>query len=94
MSGAAAAAAYQAAVNNAIKACGSIVRLEREDFEKLLRKIEEPIVVTTSGGVFSTHYKYLTPYKGLTFYCKSGTEIRLSSKIEVIHAKKIAIPDL
>jgi hypothetical protein len=85
-------AAAAAAIANAIKASGVIVRVESADFENILNKAENPLVVCAQGGFFSTNYQYLMSYKGLAFYCKSATPLTLSAKIETINAKKIWIP--
>jgi len=85
-------AAAAAAMANAVKASGAIVRVESADFEAILNKIENPLVVCARGGVFSKNYQYLMGYKGLVFYCKSDTQLTLPAKIEIILAKKIWLP--
>jgi len=94
MSGSSAASAYHYATLNAIKACGSIINVDPDIFLQIANKIENPVIVKSTGGYFSKHNVYLTTYKGLTFYCKSKTELILPSKSELIAAKKIVIPDL
>ncbi len=86
--------AQQAIQLNALKACGSIIHLEADDFEKLLSTIASPFLVMAEGGVFSTHYKYVLPHKGLTFYCKSKDELRLPPNTDFIRAKSVIVPDL
>ena len=86
-------AAHAAAIANAIKASGAIVRVEPEAFAGILRKIDKPLVVYTQGGFFSTNHQYLTSYKGFTFYTKSDEPIDLPKSVEVIVAEKIWIPD-
>lgn len=86
-------AAAAAAVANAIKASGAIITVEANDFETLLRKVEEPLVVCAQGGIFSTKYQYLTAYKGLIFHTKTQTPLMLSPRIELINARKIWIPN-
>ena len=88
-----AAASAAAAMANAIKASGVLITVDPENFEAILKKTENPLVVTATGGVFSTHHKYLTSYKGLAFFTKSNHEIELGKDTEVIAAKKISIPD-
>jgi hypothetical protein len=96
MSGAAAAsaAAHIAEVANAIKACGTVVRLEPKEFLRILALQENPLIVRTVGGFFSVSYRYLTSYRGLAFYCKSPTELRLPAEAELINAGTMSIPDL
>ncbi|OHB62858.1 MAG: hypothetical protein A2Y76_03290 [Planctomycetes bacterium RBG_13_60_9] len=88
-----AAAAAQQVAANAIKASGAIVKVESGDFEAILKKIESPLVVFSQGGLFTTKYHYLTPYRGLIFYTKTQTPLLLSPKVELIAAKKIWVPD-
>jgi hypothetical protein len=85
-------AAAAAAIANAIRASGAIVRVEPNDFEILLNKAEAPLVVCAQGGVFSTKYQYLTAYKGLIFHTKTQTPLMLSPNVERINASKIWIP--
>ena len=90
--GAAAGAAAAAAIANAIKASGVLVSVTPEDFSAILRRTDNPLVVTAQGGFFTTHYKYLTSYKGLAFHTKSPTPLMLPVGAEVINAKGISIP--
>jgi len=91
-SGGAAAAAI-AAIARAIKASGAIIRLEPDDFVKVLARASKPLVVITKGGFIKPNYQYLTAYKGLIFFTKSPTELMLPGDVEVITAQKIWIPD-
>ena len=90
--GASAAVAGAEAIANAIKASGAIIRTEPSEFQKILSKSESPLIVTALGGVFSKKFQYLTNYKGLHFFCKSSTPIRLPSDAEIVQSKKIYIP--
>ena len=92
MSDGAAAAAVAAAIAQAIKASGVLVRVSPDDFQKILRRVEQPLVIYARGGLFKSNHQYLTSYKGLAFYTKSGTEIILPSGTETIAANKIWIP--
>ena len=92
MSAAAGAAAAAAAIANAIKASGVIVRVSPGDFANILRRIENPLVVYSQGGFFTTRYQYLTSYKGLAFFTKSRDQIDLPRSAEVIIAERIWIP--
>ncbi len=89
----ASAAAAAATIANATRASGAIVKMDPSEFENILIREEKPIVVIAVGGLFSKHYKYLTSYRGLFFYSKSSKPLRLDSKVEVVMAKKIWIPD-
>ena len=97
MSGAAVGASTAvivATIANAIKACGTLVKVEPQEFLKIIEKQDQPLVVRTSAGVFSNSIKYLTSYKGLAFHCKSATELSLPPKAELINSKKFSMPDI
>ena len=81
-----------AAIAQAVKASGAIVRVEPEDFLKILSRTRDPLVVTAKGGVFKANYQYLTGYKGLAFYTKSSSPLMLPGSAEVITSKQIWIP--
>jgi glycogen synthase len=86
------AAAAMAAIAQAIKASGILVRVSTEDFQKILRKVEQPLVIYAKGGLFSSNHQYLTSYKGFAFFTKSASEIILPAGTETITANKIWIP--
>lgn len=90
---AAGAVAVQAAIANAIKASGVLVRVEPGDFMAILKRIDEPLVVTGMGGVFKKHFQYLTSYKGLAFFTTSESQMLFPSRVEMVLAKKITIPE-
>ena len=92
MAAAASGAAIAAAIANAIKANGVLVRVEPIDFQNVLSKVKEPLVVYTEGGFFSKNYQYLVSYKGFAFFTKSSSPILLPSGVETIVVKKIWIP--
>ena len=85
-------AAAVAAIANAAKASGVIVRVSPDDFHRIVQKIDKPLIVCATGGFFSKNYQYLTSYKGLAFFTKSDTPFELSAKVEVVLAEKIWIP--
>ena len=85
-------AAAAAAIANAIKATGAIVRVEQKDFEIILRKTEKPLIIIAQGGLFSTKYQYMTNYKGFTFLTKTAVQLLLPSSAEIIRAQKIWTP--
>jgi hypothetical protein len=90
MSGAAAAAA--AAAVRAIKASGTLVRVEPEEFRKLLAQNGQGLVVHSSGGFFSAKHKYLMGFKGLAFYTSASEALHVPSTCQVVEASKIWIP--
>jgi hypothetical protein len=65
---AAGAAAAAAAIAQATKASGVIVRVEPDEFMKILELNDEPLVVHATGGFFKLSYQYLTSYRGLAFF--------------------------
>lgn len=67
MANGAAAGGAAAAIAQAIKASGAIVRVEPTDFMTILDKVEKPLVVHSVSKYLSTKYHYLTSYKGLIF---------------------------
>lgn len=92
MGAAAAAGAGAAAMIQAVKASGAIVRVEPAAFERLLAKQPGPLVVMAQVGMFSRKNGYLMSYKGLAFYCESASELALPSGTELVAARKIWIP--
>ena len=89
---AAGGAAAAAAIANAIKASGVVVRVSPADFHAILGKVERPLVVYAKGGLFSASYQYLVSYKGLAFFTKSPEPISLPAEAEIITARKIWAP--
>ena len=86
------AAAAGAAIAQATKASGVIVRVEPSEFVRILERQDVPLVVHATGGFFSTNSQYLTSYKGLAFFTKSQTPISLPRGTELVQADKIWIP--
>ncbi len=93
MSGAAGAAAAQAAINEAIKASGAIVKIGPYEFSSLISKMNDGIVIEKgNNGLFDSSYKYSTSYKGFIFYCKSREQISIPTRLEKIKARSIWVP--
>lgn len=88
-----AAVAAAAAIANATKASGPIIRVRPDVFVRLAGHARVEVVVIAKGGVFTKHWKHLCPYKGLFLFTKSDKPLQLPSDVEVIHADKIWIPD-
>jgi len=87
-----AAAAIAAIIANAIKASGVIIRVTPKDFQNILGKVQEPLVIQAEGGLFSTNYQYLVSYKGFAFFTKSSAPLLFPAGVETVKAKKIWIP--
>jgi GGDEF domain-containing protein len=86
------AAAIAAMIANAVKASGTVIRIEPDEFVKILKKVDAPLVIYAEGGMISTNYQYMVSYKGFAFYCKADDPIELPKKAEVVVADKIWIP--
>jgi hypothetical protein len=85
-------AAHAAAIANAIKASGAIVRLEPEDFQRLVGRMEQPLVVVSRTSFFGERYQYLVGYKGLVLHTKARAPLMLPGRSEIISARTIWIP--
>ena len=92
MGGAAGAGAAVAAMVQAIKASGAIVRLEPQEFRKLLDQNAEGLIVHAPGGFFSSRHRYLMGYKGLAFYTSAHEPLSIPRGCQVVEATKIWIP--
>jgi len=86
------AAAHAAAIAQAIKASGILVRVEPSEFMRILHRQDETLVVMARGGFFEPGWRYLTSYKGLAFFTKSPDPLPLPGRAEVVEARKIWIP--
>ncbi len=85
-------AVVAAAIANAIKASGAIVRLESRDFQSIIQRSQRPLVVVSDKSFWSPGYKYLSNYKGLTFYTKSSQPLMLPGDAEIVSCSQIYIP--
>ena len=88
----AAGAAGAAAIAQAIKASGAVVRVTPDLFLTITNRVKEPLVIMAEGGLFTSKYRYLISYKGLAFFTKSRTALTLPADTELIKADKIWIP--
>lgn len=87
-----AAGAAAAAIAQAIKASGVLVRLDPPEFLKIANRAPEPLIVAATSGFFSRNYQYLMGYKGLAFHTKSDQPLPLPATAEVVAAVRIWIP--
>jgi hypothetical protein len=87
-----AAHAAAAAIAEAAKASGAIVKISPEGFRTLLQRSKEPLVVVSTGGVFTKKFEYLMGYKGLIFFTSSKEQLGFPSSTEIVTAQKIWIP--
>jgi hypothetical protein len=86
------AAAHAAAIANAIKASGVLVRVDPTEFLRILHRAEESVIVVARGGLFRSYWRYLTSYKGLAFHTKSAEQLPLPGRAEIVNADAISIP--
>jgi len=89
---AAGGAAAAAAIAEATKASGVLVRLDPDEFRKVMVRVPNPLVVISEGGLFSKNYQYLMSYKGLAFFTKAPAPLDLPAGAEVVTAQRIWIP--
>jgi hypothetical protein len=89
---AAGAAGAAAAIAKATKASGVLIKLDREEFAKLLMRVKDPLIVIAEGGLFRKNFQYLVSYKGLAFFMKSANPLALPTGAEVVSAGRIWIP--
>ncbi len=88
----AAGGAAAAAIIQAVKASGVVVKLEPGEFSKLLTHVKDPLIVIAEGGLFRKNFQYLVSYKGLAFFTKSADALALPSGAEVVNAGRIWTP--
>jgi hypothetical protein len=81
-----------AAIAQAKKASGVILRLTPDEFLKVLGHAEAPLVVISQARVFSRQYSYVSSCKGLAFFTKSSESLLLPGNCETVRAKAIWIP--
>jgi hypothetical protein len=87
-----AGAAAAAALAQAIKAMGTVVRVESGEFLRIVDQNPEPLIVHATGGFFSAKELYLTSYRGFVFFTKSDMPLPLTANCQIIEARKIWIP--
>ena len=90
--GATSGASAAAAIAQAIKASGVLIKVDQDAFQTIISKSENPLIVMAEGGVFSKNFQYITSYKGLAFYTKTDEQFQLPNRTELIYAQKIWIP--
>lgn len=84
--------AVKSATIHAITATGAIVRIGPEEFERLLHRQKDPLIVHATSGVFTTKHLYLMSFKGLAFFTKAPEPLHLPGGSDVVEAKSISVP--
>ena len=79
---------------NAVKVTGVIVEVAASAFLAILQQSEKALVVHAPSGILRISHKYLTNYKGLTFYTKVSDPLVFLNNVELIEAKRMTIPDM
>ncbi len=85
--------AIAAAIANAVKASGAIVRVDPDAFAKIAARVNNPLIVVAEGGWLRKNYQYLTSYKGLIFFAKSLQPVYLGPNVEIVKASAIWVPN-
>lgn len=88
----AAGTAAAQAIANAVKASGVLVTVEPGDFQAILRRQSQPLVVIAEIGWLKKRLAHLASYKGLAFYSTSLKPLEMPPGTEVVVAKKIWMP--
>lgn len=85
-------AAAHAAMIQAVKAMGVIVRVDKESFLSIVERSSEPLVVHGTFGFFTKKHRYLLSYRGLAFTTDIEWQLTLPMKCDVVEAKTIWLP--
>ncbi len=80
------------ALLQAIYSMSIVVQLKPQAFLSLLEKNEAPMVLTAKGGFIRKHYRYLTTYKGFTFFTKVYEPLMLPKSAEIIEVGRLRVP--
>jgi hypothetical protein len=84
--------AAHAAMIQAIRASGAIVRVEPRDFDRIVRKTPDALVIRARPATFSKHHQYLTSYRGFVFHTRTREQLQFASSVEIVEAKSIWVP--
>jgi hypothetical protein len=91
--GAATAGAAAAAIAQAVKASGVLVRIEPGDFEELVVRGADLLVIHQGpGGFFQRKHRYLTHYRGFAFHAESDLPLSFPAGTEILSCAQIWIP--
>ncbi len=88
-------AAAAAAIAQAVKAMGAIVKVEEAGFHAILAKSELPLVlVAPPGGFLQKYYRYATSFRGFIFYTDSKKPITFGRMLDLVDVKYIGVPTM
>jgi ApbE superfamily uncharacterized protein (UPF0280 family) len=89
-----AAAAAAAAIANAINASGALVQIEPRDFQDLVERIPDALVLhKEAGGVFDRNHQYATSHRGFVFFARTREPLLLPTRVQLLPVKKMWMPD-
>lgn len=77
----------------ATRSFGIITQVGRETFIEIIGRQDKPLILESTGGIFRKHYRYLTSYKGITFFTKCYNAVNLPTNAEIIKVHNIRIPE-
>ncbi len=87
--------AQAAAMAQAVKAMGAIVKVEEPAFHKILAQSEQPLVlVAPPGGFLQKFYRYATSFRGFVFFMDSKQPVMFGRMLDIVEVKYIAIPTM
>lgn len=81
-------------IQNVIKMSGAFVKISPEDFQNVLAKAEGLMVIESKTGVFTSKFLYVTSCKGFYFFCKSKSQLMISSKHDKVFAESVQLPTM
>jgi hypothetical protein len=91
--GTAAAASAANAIANAVKASGAIIKLEPDEFSKILSKTTDPLIVVSPTGFKKRKTRYLFSWKGFVFFCETKKQVIFPKGTKTILSNKIWVPN-
>jgi hypothetical protein len=86
------AAAVAAAMMQAVRAMGVVVKVKPDVFMRIADRVAEPLIVRAPHGMWSKKHDYLVTYKGFAFYTSTKDELRLPPGAEVMNAGSMYVP--
>jgi hypothetical protein len=66
---------------------GVVITLETKEFERLLNQADKPLVVHQEPRWYSPQHRYLFSFRGMTFFTRSKSALRISKYADVVTAK-------
>ena len=66
---------------------GVVITVEPDEFQRLLKSAENPMVVHQLPKWYQPYHRYLLSYRSMTFYTRSKTDLAISRYCDVVQAK-------